>query len=365
MKKIILIISAVLIIIFTYTFFSKEEKINIGFVAGLSGKYSTLGNSVLNGLQLAFDDVDYKVANKKIVLIEKDDKQSEEKAKEAIRYFKENNIKLIVGNSTSSMTKISLNEIKNSDEVLISATASSNEFSNIDDNFLRMQVAHTTKRFDILSKYLIENDLKRIYMIYDPMNKSYSKNYIINFQQSFINNGGQKFINTEVITKNFYEILEDINKREIDTIVVVANSMDSSKMIQFLKVNNIKQKIISSGWAKTKDFLENGGKYIEGVVFSTGYDDNSDKEYYKDFIEKYYKKYKSKPSVFAAQAYETGKVLINMLEKDSNISNLKANILKQKVFEGLQGKIIFNKYGDVDRDYFLMYVKDNTFKRLK
>ena len=365
MKKIILIISALLIIIFTYTFFSKEEKINIGFVAGLSGKYSTLGNSVLNGLQLAFDDVDYKIGNKKIVLIEKDDKQNEQKAKEAINYFKHNNIKLIVGNSTSSMTKISLNEIKNSDEVLISASASSNEFSNTDDNFLRMQVSHTTKRFDILSKYLIKNSLKKVYMIYDPMNKSYTKNYMINFQESFIKNGGQKFINTEEITKNFYEILEDIKSRDIDTIVVVANSMDTSKIIQFLRVNKMTQKIISSGWAKTKDFLENGGKHVEGVVFSTGYDDNSNKEYYQEFIKKYYKKYKTKPSVFAAQAYETGKVLIEMLEKDSNISNLKTNILEQKVFEGLQGKIIFNKYGDVDRDYFLMCVKDNTFKRLK
>ncbi|QDF29727.1 ABC transporter substrate-binding protein [Halarcobacter anaerophilus] len=368
MKKyvfLILVIIVVILLFLTY-FLKKDETIKIGFSGTLSGKYSTLGHSVLNGFLLAFDDVDYEVNDKKIKIIVKDDKQNEESAKSIINFFIKENIDLIVGNTTSAMTKISLSQIlKNSKTFLFSVTSSSGEFSGKDDNFFRTQVALSKERFDILSRYLIKHNIKSLLAVYDYKNSSYSKNYLSSFQESFISSGGKSFIETISMKESFETILKKIKeKKDLDGVFIVANSVDSSRLIQFLKLNNINKKFCASGWAKNHEFLEDGGKAVNGTLFLSSYNENSVNKKYLDFIKRYKEKFKIEPTIFSAQAYETGKVILKILEKDSDLKNFKTNLLSIKKFEGLQGFLLFDKYGDIQREQYLTVVKDNEFKKI-
>ena len=131
MKKTV-IFSGLIITFLTYIFYTYNNYnvIKIGLVAGLSGKYSSLGTDVRNGTVLAFEDINYRINNTQFELMQKDDKQNKKEAKKLIEEFIEDDIKVIIGNSTSSMTKISLESIKKENDVmLISPTASSDDFS--------------------------------------------------------------------------------------------------------------------------------------------------------------------------------------------------------------------------------------------
>lgn len=366
MKKYIMLFVIGMSIVLAYGFYSKNDDIKIGFVAGLSGKYSYLGHGVLNGFNLALEEVDYKIDNKVIHLEKKDDNQNSSKALSIINYFKNEKYNLVVGNTTSSMTKISFDIVnKEQNMLLFSPTASSNDFTGRDDNFFRLQAAQTVNQFDKLTNYLKKENLKDIFIIYDPKNRSYSKNYITNFKRNLEENLEGFTTNMVSINNPFGLIQNKLDNTKHDVIMVVANSLDSSKIIQFLRIKGEKRKIVSSGWAKTKEFLENGGKHVEDVLFLTTYDNNSKSKNYLNFVENYQKKYNSTPSIFAAQAYETGKIIIDVLNEDTDLKNMKKNILEKKVFEGLQGKIVFDKYGDIHRDSFLMTVKNNNFEKVR
>lgn len=360
----------VVLFLFSSLFFtscnSKNDEIKIGFVVGLSGKYSSLGTNIRDGFLLAFDEIDNKIDNKKVKIIQYDDKQDKNEAKKAIEYFIKNDIKLVVGNSTSSMTKISIPIIsKQKDMLLISPTASSSEFSKIDDNFLRIQVDSTPNKYEEISQHLVKNNHKNIFLIYDSKNKSYAKDYQNMFQDMFIQKGGNKFVGQVDLNLPYNQILEKLEKTKNDMILVVGNSIDSAKIIQYLRINNVKSKIHCSGWAKTLDFIDNGGKAVEGVIFFTAYDDTSLNKKYLTFVKKYKKMYGKLPSVFAVQGYELGQILIKQLKISADISKLKNSILSKKTFNGLQGDITFDKYGDISRDYFLMEVKNSKFVRLR
>ena len=149
MKKTI-IFSGLIITFLTYIFYSYNDSkvIKIGLVAGLSGKYSSLGTDVRNGIVLAFEDINYQINNTKFELIQKDDKQNKKEAKKVIESFIQDDIKVVIGNSTSSMTKVSLSSLQKANDImLISATASSDEFSFKNDNFIRTQVANNSLKF--------------------------------------------------------------------------------------------------------------------------------------------------------------------------------------------------------------------------
>lgn len=361
------IIFFLLIFVLIVGLVKKENEIEIGFVGALSGKYSNLGHDTLNGLLLAFENVNNEINGKKIKVIIRDDMQNADFANQAIDFFMANGINLIVGNNTSSMTKISLDKIsKDNKTFLISPSASSSEFSNKDDNFFRLQIAQSEERFNLLSKYLLKNNIKNLYAIYDMKNNTYSNSYLNNFENSFVSNGGNKFLAKTTINKNFEKILEDIKIQDnIDGFFIVANSLDAARFVQFLKINNINKKVVVSGWSKSKDFIEDGGKAVEGTIFLGSYDENSQEVEYLKFKEKYIKRYKVKPTNFSAQGYETGKTIIDILNKDSNIENFKKTLLMIKEFDGLQGKIYFNEFGDVKREQRLSIIKNNKYINIK
>lgn len=226
----------------------QEDEINIGFVAGLSGKYSSLGVSVRDGFIMAFEEINNTIDGKKVRIIQKDDKQDEAEAKQVVDFFVNNNIKLIVGNTTSSMTKVTLENIKNKDDMLlISATASSSEFSQQDDNFLRVQVDNSPNRFSSLAKVLVDRGYKKIFCIYDSKNKVYANDYTNTLESVFIENGGSQYVAKMDLNDKYQDILTKVNKTDNDLILIVGNAVDSANMIQYLRVKNITTKILASG----------------------------------------------------------------------------------------------------------------------
>jgi branched-chain amino acid transport system substrate-binding protein len=353
------------ILFFTSCQENNKEEIKIGFIAGLTGKYSSLGSDIRDGFILGFDEINYTINGKRVKIIQKDDKQDPKIAKKIIHDFIKKDIKLIVGNATSSMTKITLNELKGKDDFLVaSVTASASEFTKKDDNFIRIQVEHNEKRYNALKKYIIQNNIKKVFYIYDDKNLNYAKGYFGFFQSILKENGGYNFVGTKIISNGYKEIVKSLKNSDFDMILIVANSSDTANLIQYLRINNIKEQISISGWANTNDFVEFGGKAIEGVIVSTGYNKQSKDKRYLEFVKNFNKKYNNSPSVFSLQGYEMSQILIENLKKTSNISELKHYILEGKIYKGLQGFIEFDKYGDVNRDYFIMKMKNGKFEKI-
>lgn len=368
MKKILLILIVLIIVFFAFFFYKKnssEENINIGFISGLTGKYSSLGNGVLSGFKLAFEEIEYKINGKKVNIITKDDGQDEKKALNAINNLIKKDIKIVVGNTTSSMTKISVNTVKDKKDILlISATASSEEFSKKDDNFIRTQVSNSAEKFLKLSKYLLENKKDKMAIYYDSKNNSYSKGVIEYVKSSYEKNKKRTIVSVIDINVGFKAILDDIKDKKPNAIFMIANSLDVAKLSQFLRLKHIDSTFVSAGWAKEYKLIQEGGKAVEGMLFITAYDDNSKNTNYLTFKSKYEKLYGYEPSVFATQAYETAKILIQALQNTTNPVKIKEYILTKKIFTGLQGHIIFDKYGDVSREYFITTIKNSEYERI-
>ena len=72
-------------------------------------------------------------------------------------------------------------------------------------------------------------------------------------------------------------------------------------------MKDIKTQIASSEWAMTPAFIENTGKYSEGIIFNIDYDENSKSEDFINFSNKFKKKYNIEPSLYASIIYCSSK----------------------------------------------------------
>ncbi len=352
------------ILIFLYSK-SLEKEIKIGFIGALTGKYSVLGNAMMNGVLLAFDEVNYEINGRKIKLVFKDDKQNATLNEEIVNEFINKGMKVIIGNVTSTMSKISISIINNhKDMFMISAASASNEFSGKDDQFFRVHVANNSKRFESFTKFVLKNGYKKVYGIYDPFNATYAKDYIVNFEKSFISNGGESFLAYEKTNTNLDILVSDVKKKKPDIILICANSVDSARVLQYFRLKGIKTQFAMAEWARTPSFLENSGKTSEGVIFNIDYDEKSTNPRYLKFLENYKKKYNSKPSMYAAKAYELSRIIIESLESVDE-TKVKQYILEKRSFDGLQDIIVFDEYGDVIREFYNFKVKNAEYVRIK
>lgn len=367
MKKIYILLTIILILVVYFLFFFKDSKevIKIGFVGALTAKYSDLGNPMMNGIILAFEEEKHEINGKKIELIFKDDKKDEEVNRQIVNDFISQGVKIVMGNVTSSMSKISMSIInQHKDMFMISAASASNEFSGIDDQFFRVHVANNEQRFSTFSKYIKDKGFKKIYGIYDPDNITYTKDYLENFEKSFILNGGEKFVKYAKTNENLDDLVQDINSSNPDLILICANSLDAARVVQYLKMKDVKTQIASSEWAMTPAFIENSGKYSEGIIFNIDYDENSKSKDFVSFLNKYREKYKIEASLYASKGYELARVIIELL-KMGDQTELKKNLLIKKEFQGLQDIIIFDQYGDVIRKFDTFIVINGKFEKVE
>ena len=364
MKKIVVLIVLLIFAVVLFFQLNKKDEITIGFVGALTAKYSVLGNAMMNGIILAFEEQNYLVNGKKIKLIFEDDKKDPQTNKDIVNNFINQGIKIVIGNVTSSMSKISMSIInKHSDMFMISAASASNEFTGIDDQFFRVHVANSAQRFENFTKYVKDNNYKKIYGIYDPGNPTYTKDYLDNFEKSFILKGGEKYIKVEKTNTDLNKLLDDINKLNPDLILICANSVDAARVVQYLRINDVKTKIASSEWAMTNTFIENAGKNSEGILFNIDYDEDSKSEDFVRFVKNYEKKYNVFPSMYASKGYELATIIIELLKMGGE-TELKKNLLIKKEFKGLQDTIIFDNYGDVIRNFYTFEVKNGKFKKI-
>lgn len=366
MKKLYFLIAIILLTGICFLFLKKsKEAIKIGFVGALTAKYSDLGNPMMNGIILAFEEEKYEINGNKIELIFKDDKKDEEVNKQIVNDFIAQGIKIVIGNVTSSMSKISMSIINDhKDMFMISAASASNEFSGIDDQFFRVHVANNEQRFNTFTRYIKNNNYKKIYGIYDPGNITYTKDYLQNFEKSFILNGGESFIKYAKTDENLDDLVDEINSLNPELILICANSIDSARVVQYLKMKNIKTQIASSEWAMTPAFIENSGKYSEGIIFNIDYDENSKSQDFINFYTNYKEKYNIEPSLYASKGYELARVIIELLKMGSQ-TELKKNLLIKKEFKGLQDTIIFDQYGDVVRKFNTFKVVNGKFEKIE
>ena len=343
---------------------SKKEPYRVGFVAGISGKYSPLGVSVRNGALLAVKEINDNggINKRELKLIIKDDKQDAKIDAKVLQELINAGIKVIIGNTTSSMSKVSIPIANKNKVLLLSPTASSDKFSAKDDCFLRITSGNSPAMFEPFVKMAKEKNFKKTLIVYDEKNMAYVKSWIRSYKEAFAKIQGK----VEIIKFGIglQKIKEKIRLFDPDIISVATNAVDAAMLIQSIRIANIDKLIFCSGWAKGQVLLTNGGKYVEGIYSTGGIDMNIKTQPMQEFKKRYYAFYHEKPNSFALRGYEAVQIIKKALEKNPNINELKKTILSIAHFDGVAGSIMFDKYGDVKRKVWIYVVKNGRFIKL-
>ncbi len=368
MKNIISLSIFYIVVLFN-SYLSSEEnntKLKVGLLAPLSGPHKEIGNSLLNSLQLALEEID----DKNVTIIPRDSGfENKDKLDIAINDFKLSGVKVIIGPATFDEFD---HVKKHNDLIFISPSNINPEFSN---NILSIGVSLESQLIS-LTKFLKKNKRKKTVIMYP-------KNDYLKIIEKKLENVDLKNIKTftyspnpEVLTgeieiltnyaqrkksltlrKKMFEDKEDEQSikelEKLDQLYTLGDvNFDSVIIIDF--GNNLKSVLTSLVYTdvnQDKVLFTTINQWFDESIF---YENTIKNLYYpsvnykefKEYNNKYFKKFKIYPNEITILAYDALGLIYYAWKKKGEISSINDFLFKNKIkgkigtFSFKNGKVI-------------------------
>ncbi len=339
----------------------------IGFVGELTGAHGGLGVAARDGAQLAVSLINEEggIKGRQVMLIIKDDKGDPDTARQISANLVDQGVVSIVGYTTSGQVAAVFEQMNAAKVVFISPAASSSQFSNQTDYFFRV-VSST----DLLGKALATHmyntrHVQHATCIYDLRNQAYAEPLWEAIQTQLKALGGstgQAFTFTSGQT-DLKALIAQVQATNPESLVFIASAVDTALLAQYGRQQGIEAPFFSSAWAQTNEFLEKGGRAVEGMEMIAGFNPQDTSPTFQKFAERFTERYGRSPGLMSSYAYEAVEVLAHALEQTGGrTEGLPEALVAIKDWPGVQGNLTMDAYGDIQRDVYIAVVKDGGFE---
>jgi branched-chain amino acid transport system substrate-binding protein len=350
--------------------FIKNKPILIGFTSQLTGRQAELGVQERNGVQLRIEEINASggIAGRKIKLIERDDYGIPEKAYYADRELVRAGVSAIIGHSTSELTMAGLKATNPAHVVMLGPTISTPKLSRIDDYFFRVYPSFQDSA-SAFAEYIYYQGLQRMAILFDTDNAAYVSSYRTAFAAKYKSLGGiitSSVGFSSVKHPDFSLLLMKLHECQPAGLLIIASDIDTALIAQQTRLLNWKIPLFTSAWAQTDTLIINGGKAVEGLMLEQSYVLANHSPKFLEFSLRYRARFGGNPSFGAAFGYEAASVLALALVKcQDNVKEIRQALLSIHDFPGVMGPFSFDRYGDVDRPFYLSSIRNGKFIVLK
>lgn len=353
---------------------AEENKttLKVGFIGCLSGKCSDLGTNGRNGVILAIDEInrqggflDSKGNNRPIELVVADTRGGTESAIKSFQQLVHQGVIAIIGPMTSQTGVILKPEADASKTVLISPTVSTEQLSGQDDYFFRVYpTAHVTA--PALAKHAIDfHKSQRFTIVHSDSNSPFVDSWIEHFSGDIATYGGD-VIGIHQIKKDepTLPLAQRIVSEKPDSVLVLANAFDTGMIVQQFRKLESRVTILGTEWSTTESLVEFSGRGLEGAYFISSIDGNSQDPLYLEFRQKFQERFGREASFASQFGFEALNALVSALRIQPDEKRLKETLRTIGEVKGLQGKLLIDSFGDVQRDIYLKKFVDGNFQTI-
>ncbi len=350
---------------------AKNDIINLGYVATLSGRFSDSGIKARNGLELAVSKINKEggISGRQVSLITKDNLNDEKTNAKVIRELIIEGVVTIIGPLKSNMARSSLDSIKGENVLMIGPTAVTDLVKDLDDNLLRIMPVATGQASSLAEK-MMKDGHRTVSVVYDASNLAYTHSLYLEFEEIFKGQGNA--INFVYAMDNktasaFYQAAKKIVQANPDALLLITSGIDAAFLCQQIQKINSEMRIYGSYWVKSGNLIEEGGKSVEGLTIVTPFSRPEQSPAYLSFKDSYTKEYKLEPQYLSIYAYDAIQMAFDGMSQariTDDASSIKKSILEKEIFEGLEDDFKINQFGDAVRKDMFVVVRNGKFERV-
>lgn len=337
---------------------TSQDTIKIGVFEPLTGANAAGGELELEGAKLA-NKLYPEVLGKKVELVVVDNKSDKAEATTAVaRLIEKEKVSAIIGSWGSSFS-IAAGSLVKSNEVPAVGASCTNPLVTQDNPYYFRVCFLDPFQGTVMANYAYQKGAKKAAIIQEVSN-DYAVGLAKYFTDAFNELTGDSDAIIEIGNYNtndqdFSGILTNIKQKNPDIIFAPGNFTESALIIKQARALGITAPFIGGDTWETNEFIEVGGKDVEGAVMSTFFDDTAPPtEEAKKFVEAYKTEYPDRESIPAvsALAYDAYTIILDAIERagSSDPKAIRDALAQTKDFEGATGNITMSAEGDAEKN---------------
>ena len=345
-----------------------QNVVKVGVFLPLTGDNAAGGELELRGIKLA-NQLHPEVLGKKVELVVADNKSDKaEAASVAARLIEKDKVSVLVGSYGSSLSMAAGNIVKENKVPAVGTSCTNPQVTANNDYYFRACFIDPFQG-KVMAEYAHQNGFKKVAIVQEVSN-DYSVGLAKFFREEFVKLTGDEnsivdVANYQTGDKDFTAILTNIKALNPDAVFAPGNFTESALLVKQARQLGIDAQFMGGDTWETQEFIDVGGKDVEGVAISTAFDrEKATTPEAKKFLDEYVKEYKGEPSALTAMAYDAYLIAVSGIEKAGTATDtvkIRDAIAATKDLECVTGMTTLDENGDPIKGVVIKTVKDGKF----
>lgn len=349
---------------------AQSDTIKVGVFLPLTGDNAAGGELELRGIKLAHK-LHNEVLGKKVELVVADNKSDKaEAASVAARLIEKDKVVTLVGSYGSSLSMAAGNIVKESKVPAVGTSCTNPQVTANNDYYFRACFIDPFQG-TVMANYAYNKGARKVAIVQEVSN-DYSVGLAKFFVEAFTKLTGDKeaiidVANYQTGDKDFTAVLTNLKAKNPDAVFAPGNFTESALLIKQARQLGIEAPFMGGDTWETQEFIDVGGKEVEGAVLSTAFDrEKASTEEAKKFLKAYTDEYKGEPSALAALGYDAYLIAFDGIKRAGSTDSQKIRdaIATTKDLEAVTGKTTLDKNGDAIKAAIIKEVKGGKFTYL-
>lgn len=342
-----------------------QEPIKIGLSVPLSGQYAESGKMIKSGIELAVKQVNAAggIQGRPIEIVEGDSQGVPETSKRIARKFvSDPKIVAEIGDQTSSCSMAAQPVYDKAGVVQLSPTSSHPGFAP-GSPFSFTMVGSQTAGSPFMVKVAVERfGKKRLAVAYLATDWGIAVKTSIESEAKRL---GAEIVAVESYldgTTDFSAVIKKLRDAQPDVLFLASMTPDAVGLSKQRQQDGWNDVTVMGVMAISPNVFELGGTAVENLFVPTVFFAHDPRPEAQSFVAAYQAAYQRMPDWYAAISYDTLNLLADTIKQGgADRHAIYQTLSATKEYVGVTGKIVFNEYGDVSREFALLQVRHGEF----
>ncbi|HEX8846607.1 MAG TPA: ABC transporter substrate-binding protein [Pyrinomonadaceae bacterium] len=339
----------------------------VGVFTDLSGPTSSLGQSTINGIRTAADEVNAAggINGRQIELaIEDNQGESAKAATDVAKLINQDRVIALLGDVASTNTLAAAPTAQAAHVPLISPASTNPKVAQIGDYIFRASFVDPFQG-EAMAKFAVNTLKARRAAILLDINSDYSKGLRDSFKQSFTKLGGSFVAEQSYMGRDsdFSAQLNSIRSSNPDVIYLPGFYHNVGLIAKQARQLGINVPILGGDGWDSPQLWDIGGDALNGSFITNHYAVDDPSPAVQKFVTAYKARYSSSPDAIAALAYDAMMLLADALRRAGTTGGpkLRDAIAQTKNFNGVTGSITINAERNAVKPVAILELRNRQF----
>ena len=347
----------------------EPAEVRIGVYEPMTGAMAAGGQMTWEGIELAQEQRP-EVLGRPVRLILVDNRSDKVEAATAVtRLVQKDKVHAIIGSYGSALS-MSGGPVAQAAKVPVMGCSPTNPLVTLGNDYYFRACFIDPFQGRVMAQFAFEKLGAKTAAIIQDVAQDYSVGLANFFREAFIELTGNPksivgFTSYQTGDRDFTAQLTYVANAKPDVVFAPGYYADEAVLVTQARSLGLKMPFLGGDTLEAPEFIEIGGKDVEGVYFSTHYSaDAPITPASEEFVALYKAKFNKPPNTFAALGYDCYMLVLDAIEKAGVIDPkaIRDEIAKTKDFMGATGIITLDANGDATKSAVVLVVKDGEFK---